>query len=389
MNKSRVYFLMAASMTLMLLVSGFSLSAPQAPIKIGVVHPLSGTIAMEGHECLRGAQFAAKLFNDAGGLDGRKAEIVAADSKGTPVESVNAAEKLITSDKVVALCGAFTSGATRAIFPILERHGILMTNNVSSDQTLTNPGHPWFFRTKVGNDHRSMFFGKFIAVNLNAKSVAMLAVNDDFGRTAVASHKDVFLQHGVKIPIIEYFEHGEMNFQAVMTKIKNSGADALFLVAEVQDGAMIMRQYYETGLKMPVVTVGSLATPEFFKLAGRNAEGIYTAECYADGIDNPVNLEFVEAWKKQYKYEPGNYALSGYMEAKAILEAIKLSKSDNPTKIRDAMRKVSYDSPIGHVSFDENGQAHTNLYITLNKNGKAIMIAEWDSVNLVSTLRNK
>ncbi len=387
MKKSRAYLKIAVFISLMLLVSGFAISAPAAPIKIGVVHPLSGTIAMEGNECLRGAQFAAKLFNDAGGLDGRKVEIVAADTKGTPVESVNAAEKLITADKVVALCGAFTSGSTRALFPILERHGVLMTNNVSSDQTLTNPGNPWFFRTKVGNDHRAMFFGKFIAVNLKATSVAMLAVNDDFGRTAVASHKDVFIKYGVKVPIIEYFEHGETNFQAVMTKIKNSGANALFLVSEVQDGAMIMRQYYDSGLKMPVVTVGSMATPEFFKLAGKNADGIYTAECYADGIDNPVNLAFVEAFRKEYKYDPGNYALSGYMEAKAIIEAIKLAKSDNPVKIRDAMRKVSYDSPIGHVSFDENGQAHTNLYITVNKNGKAITVAEWDSVNLISTLK--
>lgn len=362
-------------------------AAANDPIKIGFVHPLSGTIAMEGNECLKGAKFAVKEFNDAGGLNGRKAEIVSADSKGVPMESVNAAEKVIINDKVVALCGAFTSTATRAIFPVLEKHQVIMTNNVSSDPTLTNPGHPWFFRTKVGNDHRSEFFGKFIATNLKAKKVAMLAVNDDFGRTGSATHKKIFEENGVTVPIVEFFEHGETNFQAVMTKIKNSGCDTLFLVAEVQDGAMVMKTYYELGMNVPVVSIGSLATPEFFKLAGKNAEGIYNAECYADGLDNPVNNKFMEAFNKEYGYLPGNYGLSGYMEAKAILEAIKIAGSAEPLKIRDAMKKVDFESPIGRVKFDDNGQAHTHLYITINKDNKAVLVAEWDSEKKVSTMK--
>lgn len=362
--------------------------AAQKPIKIGVAHPLSGTLAMEGNFCLKGSQFAVKEFNDAGGLNGRMAEIASADTQGTPTESVNAVEKLITVDNVCALTGCFTSTGTAAVFPILEKHGVLMVNNVSSSPALVAAGCKWFFHSKMSNDDRSAFFGKFIADNLHANSVAMLAVNDDFGRTGVETHKAIFEADGVKVPVTEFFESGETNFQAVMTKIKNSGCDVLFLVAEVQDGAMVMRQYYELGMKQAVCSIGSLATKQFFDLAGSNADGIYNAECYADGIDNPENIAFIEAYKAEYGEVPSNYDLSGYMEARCILEAIKIAGSDDRDAIREAMFKVNFQSPIGPCYFDEQGQARTNLYISVNENGTATVKAVWDSEHKVSTLVN-
>jgi len=349
------------------------------PIKLGLVAPLSGSVAFDGQEQAKGARLAVKVINEEGGLLGRPVELIEADGECSPAVSVSAAEKLIVQDGVVAMGGAFCSHATKAVFPVLEEYQVAMVNNISSDPSLTDPGSDWFFRTKVHNGIRSKYFSKFIAEDLEAEVVAMLAVNDDFGRSGVSSHKDVLEDYGVSVPIVEYFEHGETNFQAVLTRIKNSGADTLFLVAEVQDGAMIMKQFYELGLDIPVASIGSLATPQFFELAGETAEGIYTAECYADGIDNPINQQFIEDFRAEYGCDPGNYNNAGYIEIWTIIEAIKLAQSTDPVAIRDALEQVDYQSSIGRVTFDDNHQARTHLYITKNQDGQAVLVAEIDT----------
>lgn len=369
-------FSLAAAVALAL-VSGAAHSADTIPV--GLVAPTSGSVALDGQQEVAGARFAVEEFNKAGGLGGKKIELLVEDGECKPASSTAAAEKLITRNQIVALAGAFCSSATKAVQPIVEKYNVPMVNGISSDPSLTNPTRPWFFRTKIHNGIRAKYYAKFIAEDLKLKKLAALAVDDDFGRSALAAFTPVLKQYGADFVLVRHFKHGEVNYISMLNAAKNAGADGLFLVGEVQDGALIMKQYHQLGMKLPVIALGSFNTPEFFKVAGAAAEGIHNAEVWGYGVDNPAAKRFVAAWQAQNKDYPGLYAVSGYVEMQTIIEALKKAGGDDRAKLKAALESLSWDSPIGSIKFDENHQARTLMFVTKNKGGLGAVTNTYDT----------
>lgn len=348
-------------------------------IPVGLVAPISGSVALDGQQEVAGARFAVDQFNKAGGLNGKKVELFVEDGECKPASSTAAAEKLITRDQVVALAGAFCSSATKAVQPISEKYHVPFVNGISADPSLTEPVRPWFFHPKIHNGIRAKYFAKFIAQDMKLKKLAALAVDDDFGRSAVASFTPVLKEYGAEFVLVRYFKHGEVNYISMLNAVKSSGADGLFLVGEVQDGALIMKQYHQLGLKLPVMALGSFNTPEFFKVAGADADGVYTAEVWGYGVDYPPAKSFVQEWQKANNSYPGLYATSGYVEMQTILEALKKAGDADKNKIKAALEGLSWDSPIGPIKFDANHQAHTFLFVTENEGGKGVVKKVYDT----------
>lgn len=348
-------------------------------IPIGVIAPTSGSVALDGQQQVAGSRFAVDEFNKAGGLNGVKVELFVEDGECKPASSTAAAEKLITRNQVVAFSGAFCSSATKAVQPISEKYGVPMVNGISADPSLTNPVRPWFFRTKIHNGLRAKFYSKFISTDLKLKKLVALAVDDDFGRSAVNSFTPVLKELGTEFLVVRYFKHGEVNYISMLNAVKSSGADGLFLVGEAQDGALIMKQYRQLGLTLPVVAMGSFNTPEFFKMAGDDGDGVYNAEVWGVGVQNPVAQKFVSAWQASNNASPGLYGVSGYVELKTILDALVKAGSPDRTKIKNALEGLSWESPIGMVKFDANHQAHTLMFVTKNEKGNGTVIQTYDT----------
>ncbi len=294
-------------------------AAAEEIIPIGLVAPTSGSVALDGQQEVAGAQFAVDQFNKAGRLGSKRVQLFVEDGECKPASSTAAAEKLITQNKVVALAGAFCSSATKSVQPISEKYGVSFVNGISADPSLTNPVRPWFFRTKIHNGLRANYYAKFIGEGLHLKKLVALAVDDDFGRSAITSFTPVLKQSGAEFVLVRYFKHGEVNYISMLNSVKSAGADGIFLVGEAQDGALIMKQYKQLGLDLPVLGVGSFNTPEFFNMAGADADGVYNAEIWGSGVDYPGAQDFIGAWQKSKGAYPGLYALSGYVEMTAIL----------------------------------------------------------------------
>jgi branched-chain amino acid transport system substrate-binding protein len=351
-----------------------------ADIPIGLVAPISGSVALDGQQEVAGARFAVSQFNAAGGLSGQKVELFVEDGECKPASSTAAAEKLITRNEIVALAGAFCSSSTKAVQPISEKYGVPFVNGISSDPSLTNPVRPWFFRTKIHNGIRGKFYAKFIAADMGLKKLVAIAVDDDFGRSAVTSFTPVLKEYGGEFVLVRYFKHGEVNYVSMLNAAKSAGADGLFLVGEAQDGALIMKQYHQLGLTLPVVALGSFNTPEFFNAAGADADAVYNAEVWGYGVDYPAAKTFVADWQKANNgAHPGLYAMSGYVEAKTILEGLVKAGAPDRTKIKAAMEGLSFDSPIGVITFDGNHQSHTLLFVTKNEGGQGVVKKTYDT----------
>jgi len=337
---------------------GSAAAYSQETIKIGLVQPLTGSVAYNGQADLNGSKLAVEERNKAGGVLGKKVELVVEDGQCKPANSVNATEKLIQKDKVVALSGAFCSSATAAIMPVAERYKMPLITGVSSKADLTEKGNKYFFRAAETDALLSRAFAKILANDLKLKSVAYVGVNDDWGRGGVEEFSNDLSAAGVKTAAKEYFDHGVTDFYTLLTKVRASGADAIFVAAETQDGSILVKQIKELGLKMRVFGVGSWATPDFIKLAGPAAEGIYAAVPYVSTYESPRNVEFVKNYTAAYKEPPGKYGNAGYNALNIMMDAIARAGSTDSEKIREALHKTDYNAPNGNYKFTDKGQAY-------------------------------
>ena len=261
----------------------------QETIKIGVIQPLTGSVAYNGTADVAGTKLAIEERNAKGGVLGKKVEAIIEDGGCKPADSVNAAEKLIQRDKVVALSGAFCSSATIAVMPVAETNKIPLVTGVSSKSDMTEKGNKWFFRATETDGLLAQSFAKILAEQLKLKKIAYIGVNDDFGRGGVEEFEKRMTALGATTVMKEYFDHGTTDFYTLLTKLRSSGADGVFVAAETQDGSIFVKQKAEFGLDQKVFGVGSWATADFMRLAGPAAEGIYAAVPYAFTMQTPKN----------------------------------------------------------------------------------------------------
>jgi branched-chain amino acid transport system substrate-binding protein len=343
-----------------LTVAGLLISAQafaQQTIKIGLVQPLTGSVAYNGMADVAGSKQAVDERNAKGGVLGKKIELVIEDGQCKPANSVNAAEKLIQKDKVVALSGAFCSSATAAIMPVAEKYKMPLVTGVSSKADLTDKGNKYFFRATETDALLAKSFAKIIYSNLNLKNIAYIGVNDDWGRGGVDEFSKQMTALGATTALKEYFDHGTTDFYTLLTKLRASKADGVFVAAETQDGSILVKQIKELGLNIKVFGVGSWATSDFIGLAGPAAEGIYAAVPYSSTMKTPKNEAFVKEYAARNKENPGKYGAAGYNAMNILMDAIERAKSTDAEKIVAALHKTDYEGPNGKFKFNPNGQA--------------------------------
>jgi branched-chain amino acid transport system substrate-binding protein len=348
----------------------------QDTIKIGVIQPLTGSVAYNGKTDVNGSTLAVEERNAKGGVLGKKIELVIEDGSCNPAKSVNAAEKLIQRDKVVALSGAFCSSATAAVMPVAENYKIPLVTGVSSATDLTLKGNKWFYRATETDALLAKAFAKILVEQLKLKKVAYIGVNDDWGRGGVDQFEKQMSALGAQTVMKEYFDHGTTDFYTLLTKLRASGADGAFVAAETQDGSIFVKQKAEFGLQNKVFGVGSWATADFLQLTGDASNGIYAAVPYASTMTTPKNQAFVQAYEAKYKEMPGKYSAAGYNATNILMDAIQRAGSTDAEKIREALAKTDYEGPNGHFQFDEKGQAYGfSIVLVQLQNGKPNVVA--------------
>jgi branched-chain amino acid transport system substrate-binding protein len=353
-----------------------SLAAAQEPVKIGVIEPLTGGVAFDGTSFVKGAQLAAQQVNAAGGLLGTKLELVVADGACKPADSVSAAEKLITSDKVPVLIGAFCSGATQAVMPVAERSKIPLVTGTSSLPKLTEAGNKWFFRNTEKDTMEAAAFSHTLYNDLKFKSVFYVAANDDWGRGSVDSFKKTMEALGAKTVGTEFFDPAATDFYTLLTKARAAKPDLVFLAAYTQSAATAMKQAKELGLQSKIFGIGAVTTPTFMKLAGDAAHGLLAGVAYAASVPGEENGKFVSAYKAVNGEDPSKYAMFGFNTVHVVAAAIKRAGAAEPDKIREALAKTDYTGPTGRVHFNEKGQGYGfSLYLVELTPGGSIVRA--------------
>jgi branched-chain amino acid transport system substrate-binding protein len=352
-------------------------NAKPASVKVGALFPLTGGSAYQGKSFKQAIELAQEEINAAGGIDGMKLEVVFEDDKGIPADAVNAAQKLITQDKVSAILGDFNSNATLAVRAVTEREKVVQLTPGSTADSITEPGHPYMFRNLMPNSFQAPEMAKFATKKMNLKNVAIIAENTDYGRSGAENYQKAAEEAGGTILAVEYYNQGDKDFYAQLTKLKNLGADGIFISGLITEGAQILKQGRDLGISAQWIGMGGFTNDTFAELAEGAAEGMVHVSYFEPGAYEyfPDSKSFVENYNKKYGVNPDMYAANGYESVYILAEAIKQAGGGDREKIREAMVKIK-DLPgvCGPTTFDEVGQAKKSILFVKIENGKRVAI---------------
>ncbi len=344
-----------------------------AVVKLGVIEPLTGSIAYGGQAAANGSILAAKDINAKGGITvgGKKyqIELILEDSKGVPKDSAAAATKLISKDNVPLIIGDFTSSSTFASAEIANREGVPIISPLSSAEKLTTSGFTYFFRGRVTTHNNIGEAAQFWLDRGGYKKVAMLAINDDWGRGDTTLYPPLWEKAGAKVVATEYFDNGQTDFYPVLNKILKAKPDMLFVTASTEPAALIFKQMREIAPTLPLITSGGIDPVKTLELAGGKVlEGIWFWS-----VDPPMTPEiaaFDKRYKEEFKVDSMSNAKSGYDVMMLVAKALEAAGTVTDRKaIRDALSKTTYDGYQGHYNFAASGDSYLKMNFGLFKDG--------------------
>jgi branched-chain amino acid transport system substrate-binding protein len=374
----RALFISTAVLSLSVAVSGLPAIALAADgtIKLGLVAPMSGPNARYGAFSMHGAELAVKDINDAGGIDGMKIELLNADSQGTPVEGVSAARRLIDQDGVDFIIGDVSSSVTLAIQPVAEDAEVLLLNAASSNPKITYQagvgGFKWTYRNYPTDENRALIVAKYAAEQRGFTKFAVLSVDSDYGRSAITFTKKYLPDFKGEILSEDYYKEGEVDFRSVLAKIRDNGAQAIIMYGLADTTPIIARQMIELGIagKVALIGNGEFNTEKTIKSAPSALEGAVEAAAWLPQFDSPESKAFVEKFTAAYNEAPNNHAYVHWDTVNLLATAIKQAGSADKVKVRDALSKIKYKSPVGEVTFDDHNQARLPMILLQIENGK-------------------
>jgi len=343
-------------LVLALLVSGLAgcgNAASSKTIKIGGLAPLTGDIAVYGVAASNGAKLAIDEVNKAGGVLGKQIEFIVYDEKGDVNEAVNAYNKLVDSDKVVAILGDVTSKPTISVAQLAAKAGIPMVTPTATALDVTKQGSN-VFRACYIDPFQGEIMAQFAAETLKAKKVAIIYNSgDDYSSGLKASFEAKAASLGLEVVGAESYSKGDTDFKAQLTKIAASGAEALFVPDYYNTVALIANQAKATGLPMPLLGVDgwdgvlTAAKPE-------DVEGYYFANHYSDKDTDPVVQNFLKNYEAAYKDTPNALAALGYDAANILIAAIKAAGTTDSAKVVTALAATNYTGVTGNVKFGDD-----------------------------------
>jgi branched-chain amino acid transport system substrate-binding protein len=336
-------------------------AAAQDTIKIGVTQPLTGAFAASGNYVTQGAKIAEEEINKAGGVLGKKIELIVEDNKSNPTEAVATAEKLIVKDKVPVMMGAWSSTLTLAVMPKLEEYKVPMLVETSSSGKITVSGNPYIFRISPTSEMEAKAFTPLIK-SLGIKKADFLATNNDFGLGASKEFSEMAKKEGVTVGVMETMDPKATDFSAQLAKIKASGSDTLFVTTAVEQITLILKQAKDQQVPQRIITTGGSNSPDqLIAQAGEAANGsyhlVFFTPWFPEAVKNPdIAKNFVALWNgKGHNVGGLTEGFRGWDGLHVIVEAIKAAGKAEPEAITKALWGVKVKGINGDIAFIKQG----------------------------------
>ncbi|MCR5494328.1 MAG: ABC transporter substrate-binding protein [Treponema sp.] len=341
---------LVALAAMVLSISGCAKSESNS-IKVGGVAPLSGNVAVYGVECKNGIDLAVEEINAAGGINGKTVEFLCEDDEGSPDKTVNAFKKLITKDRVKYVIGSLTSGCTQAITTLAQASKVVQIAPAATAPAITEAGN-YIFRACFIDPFQGTVGGKFAYENLNAKKAAVLYdAGNDYSVGLQDNFVATFKALGGEVVAVESYATGDKDFNAQLTKIKNSKPDVVYLPDYYGTVALIAKQLRAQGINTPLI--GGDGWDGLTASAGDEVLNGFYSNHYADDSSEAVVQKFVKSFEEKYGKKPNSFAALGYDSMYLLKDAIEKAGAEDSSAVRAALEASDGDYVTGHLTFDE------------------------------------
>lgn len=328
-------------------------SADADVVKLGFIGPMTGDAAIYGSSAEEGAQLAVAEINEAGGIDGKKIELVAYDSKADQTEAINAYNRLRDQDGVVAVIGGTLSGETLAMKDIMVQDNMPVLSPTATAVEVTQEA-PNVFRACFLDDYQGQAAANFAATTLSAKTAALLiGTGNPYSEGVSEAFKVAFTAKGGTIAGSESYGTADKDFSAQLTKIKEMNPDVVFVPDYVQTVGPILQKAKEMGITAKFVGAdGWDGVQEEYADA---AQGNYFTNHYAADSPSETVQNFITAYKAEYDKVPNSFAALGYDAVYAMVEAITAAGTTESADIITALKATDHAGVTGTLKFDEEG----------------------------------
>ena len=344
-------------------------------IKIGLVTPLSGDVKTFGESVRNSFLIAVEEANAKGGVAGMKITWVIQDDKNDATEAANVANLLVNQHRVKAIVGSVTSKATIPVSDIIQAGKVPTISPTATNPKVTvadGKRKEYMFRACFIDPFQGAVMAKFSRETLKGKSAAVLYdASNDYSKGTAEVFRDEFGKQGGKVAAFESYGKDDVDFSALLTKVKASGADVLFLPDYYNKVGLIAKQVQEKGLKVRLVGPDGWDSPDLVKIAGSAIEGGHFSNHYSPDDQRPEVAAWVAKYKERHGQVPDALGTLAYDGTKLLLEAIRKAGSDDPRKIRDALAAIKdFHGVTGKATLDRNGDSVKSAAIVKIEGGR-------------------
>ena len=362
----------------------------QDTIKIGFFAPITGPAAVDGTSAKNAVEIGVKEVNGAGGIKGKKVDLIIYDDRLKAEEAVAIANKLIEKDKVAGVVSGSYSGPTRVTAPIFQKAGMPMVAGYA-----VHPDVTWDPKAKKPNDFifRNGFLGEIegaaaaeVAVkNLKAKKMSLIFMDNDFGRAISAGFAAHAEKLGASILTKQMYKFpGEKDFRPFLTRIKEGNPDLIFAAGYYNEAAAIVRQSKELGIKSTIMGEEGFDSPKFLEIAGPTAEGVIIATNLDRDDPRPLVQNFLKSYRQAYGHDADMVGASSYDAFKILVAAIEKAGTDAKAIQKALLETKDYNGLTGKITRFVQGEVIKPVQIQVVKEGRFRRLGVVDNPEVIT-----
>jgi branched-chain amino acid transport system substrate-binding protein len=385
-EKTLVGFLLCLAAVFVLSSAGLA----QDTVKIGFFAPITGPAAVDGTSAKNAVEIGVKEVNGAGGIKGKKVDLIIYDDRLKAEEAVAIANKLIEKDKVAGVVSGSYSGPTRVTAPIFQKAGMPMVAGYA-----VHPDVTWDPKAKKPNDFifRNGFLGEiegaaaaeFAVKNLKAKKISLIFMDNDFGRAISAGFAAHAEKLGASILTKQMYKFpGEKDFRPFLTRIKEGNPDLIFAAGYYNEAAAIVRQSKELGVKGTIMGEEGFDSPKFLEIAGPTAEGVIIATNLDRDDPRPLVQNFLKSYRQAYGHDADMVGASSYDAFKILVAAIEKAGTNAKAIQKALLETKDYNGLTGKITRFVQGEVIKPVQIQVVKEGKFRRLGVVDNPEVIT-----
>src|SRR5215203_296550 len=327
-------------------------------IRVGVYGDLTGQTSSFGQSTKNGIELAVEEINNAGGVNGKKIQLIVEDDQGRPEQAKTVVSKLINQDKVQAVLGEVASTNSLAAAPVAQEAKIPMITPSSTNVKVTEVGD-YISRVCFVDPFQGSVMAKFAANTLKAKTAAILGdVNSDYSKGLTQFFEEEFTKLGGRVVAKEAYTQTDPDFKGQLTKIRNLNPDVIYVPGYYGQVGIIAKQARELDMNMPLLGGDGWDSPELWKLGGASLKNTYISNHYSAENPAPEIQNFVKNYKAKFNVVPDSLAALAYDSAKVLADAIKRAGGTDSAKLRDAINATKdFGGVTGTISINAERNA--------------------------------